>query len=97
MKASKKLINIGGVLYFPVTKDIREYLELYEIDENPVEVEWEDEHGKYGKFISFWKKSEKSKEELKEEIKEETKEETKEELKEELKEESLIESDRKNN
>lgn len=53
MKASKKLSRVGGNYYFPLTKDMREYLG---INEENFEVEWQDDVGRHGRFISLWKK-----------------------------------------
>ena len=55
MRATKKLVKIGANLYFPLTSDLREYLS---IDEDNIIVEWQDEEGKHGRYISFWKKKE---------------------------------------
>jgi len=55
MQATKRLIKINNNYYFPVTKDVAEYLEIN--DENK-DVIWQDEEGKHGKFVSFWVKKE---------------------------------------
>lgn len=54
MKATRKLVKIGGNYYFTLTTEMREFLE---IDEDNLVMEWEDDTGKHGKFISIWLKN----------------------------------------
>ena len=60
MKATKTLIKISNNYYFPVTKDIAELLQVSDDDRD---ITWQDEKGKHGPFISFWKKEKETKEE----------------------------------
>lgn len=59
MKATKKLARVGNNFYFSISKEMREYLG---IDEDNIEVEWQDDIGKHGAFISFWLKNTEPKE-----------------------------------
>lgn len=52
MKMEKKLVEIGGSLYLPITQDLAKYLEINKTDI----IEIQDETGKHGKYASFWKK-----------------------------------------
>lgn len=52
MKFERKLRNIGGSLVLVIPADLGRYLNLNVGDDLIVQ----DDDGKHGKFISFWKK-----------------------------------------
>jgi hypothetical protein len=51
MKVKRRLIKISNSIYLPISNDMKQHLG---IDDLNMEIEWQDDEGKHGKFISFW-------------------------------------------
>ena len=52
MKFERKVIKNGGTLYIGVDPSLAKYMEI----EEGSEIVLQDDEGKHGKFISFWRK-----------------------------------------